>query len=462
MGASPQLFGTDGMRAPFGEHPLDRPTVTALGFHLGQTLGERAPDPLVILGGDTRDSTPILGRWMAEGLIAAGARCRDLGVVPTPAVAWRVRDARAAAGVAISASHNPWPDNGIKLFDAHGRKWAPEREAALEGLLASPAPAGSGSGSRVVRDTDGVEAYLDQLAGSLGGDRPLAGLAVVLDSAHGATSAFASRIFTGCGADVVRLFDQPDGRNINDGCGSTHPEALAATVAELGADLGVAFDCDGDRALLVDERGEVRDGDAMLYLWALALAERNELEPRRIVATSMSNIGLERSLAPWGIGVERCDVGDRTVVVCMEGNGILLGGEQSGHLVSSRLASTGDGLLTALHLAAIRARARRPLSEMLAGFVRFPQILRNVPVPRKVPFEQLPRVQESRERIAELLGEEGRLVLRYSGTEPLARVMIEGPDADALERWAGELEAALAAELGSADRRAPARVEAGS
>lgn len=277
---------------------------------------------------------------------------------------------------------------------------------------------------------------------------PLAGMRVVADAGNGAASGYAGELFGRLGADCTVLAAQPDGRNINQGCGSTVPEKVAAAVLRLGADLGAAFDGDADRCVLADERGEVRDGDAILYLWALDLERQGKLEPARIVATSMSNLGLERALAREGIGVVRCGVGDREVVETMRREGILLGGEQSGHIVQLDLEATGDGLLTALQMTYLVRRAGRPLSELLAGFRRYPQILVNVRVARKPDFAALPRLAAAARAVEDELGTDGRLVLRYSGTEPLARVMIEGPEQDAIEVMARQLAAILAEELG--------------
>jgi phosphoglucosamine mutase len=446
-----RLFGTDGIRARFGEPPLVEPMVRRLGAALGRKLAARFGGELtVLIGGDTRPSSPQLAQWIAGGLSAAGARPIDLGVVPTAAVAHLVPLWPAAAGVVLSASHNPAEDNGIKLVRADGFKWALEQERAVERLLAdeptldaATAPPSAGEHRRA------ATVYRRHLLAAAGGEAPLSGLRLGLDLAHGAACGF-EEVFAELGATVTAWHDEPDGARINRDCGATHPEALAARIAGGGFDLGFAFDGDADRAILVDERGAVRDGDAMLYLWARDLASRDELEPPRVVATSMSNLGLERALAASGIAVERCDVGDRAVVETLLAHGLRLGGEQSGHLVDLRRSTTGDGLLTAIVLAGLVARrAGRPVSELLAGFRRYPQLLVNVRVREKPPFDTLPEVTRVAHAIAARLGDDGRLVLRYSGTEPLARIMLEGPDeatihadADAL---ADELRAAIGA-----------------
>ncbi|HSM52217.1 MAG TPA: phosphoglucosamine mutase, partial [Thermoanaerobaculia bacterium] len=275
-----------------------------------------------------------------------------------------------------------------------------------------------------------------------------AGLRLAVDAAHGAASAIAGEVVAALGARVELLCAAPDGENINDVCGSTHPEGLARRIAAGGFDLGFALDGDADRALLVDERGEVRDGDAMLYLWASALARAGTLAPAAIVATSMSNLGLEQALAPLGVAVARSDVGDREVVALLRREGLRLGGEQSGHLVDLRRSTTGDGLLTAVTLARLVARSGKSASDLLAGFRRFPQLLRNVPVPRKRPVTELPRVARAARHAEETLGTAGRLVLRDSGTDPLARIMLEGPDEFLIESLAAEIAEALAADLG--------------
>jgi len=453
---SHRLFGTDGVRGSFGEPPLDHATVSALAAHLAATLRERTngKPPVVVLGGDTRESTPEICRWLAAGLMAEGAggvEVRYAGVIPTPGVAWLTKELGMAAGVVVSASHNPYPDNGIKLIDPEGTKWSDEDELALENRIKAHRPGevpDLPSGQPKV-EPELRELYLRHLAETLPGERPLDGLKVVLDAGNGAASIYAGKLFGRLGARVTLLHAAPDGRNVNEGCGSTAPGEMAARVAAEGADLGAAFDGDADRCILADEKGEVRDGDAILYLWATCLRRSGRLDPPRIVATSMSNLGLERALAAEGIGIVRCAVGDRYVVEAMRREGILLGGEQSGHIVQSHLASTGDGLLTAIQIAFVRHQDGRPLSEMLAPFRRYPQVLLNVKVKRKVDFKDLPAVTAAAQAVEERLGDDGRLVLRYSGTEPLARIMIEGPEQGMIDGLAGEIATAIRGELGA-------------
>ena len=443
--SAPRLFGTDGIRGAFGSHPLDEASVRPLAAALAAELRQTAAEPRVVIGGDTRDSTPVLCRWLAEELRAGGVGIAYLGTVPTPCVASSTRALGAACGIAVSASHNPHPDNGIKLIDAEGFKWSPAAELRLEQLLEASDENRITPPVSLEVDRRAVEAYLEGLAASLAD--PLDGLAVALDAGNGAASPFAGRLFEQLGARVTVIHAEPDGRNINDGCGSTHPQVVAALVRETGSDLGFAFDGDADRAIVADEIGQVRDGDTVLYLWARDLDRRGRLPGHRLVATSMSNLGLEVALQREGIAVVRCDVGDREVVETMRRQGIELGGEQSGHIVSLSLSTSGDGLLTALQVAALRRREGRPLSEMLRGFERFPQLLKNLAVRHKPDLESLPAVAVARREVERLLGSDGRLVLRYSGTEPLVRIMIEGRDRSEIEALADDLGRVLAAEL---------------
>jgi phosphoglucosamine mutase len=451
---SRRLFGTDGIRARAGTEPLVEPTVRRFGAALGGQLAARpAPGdgrPLVLVGGDTRRSTGELARWAAQGLLAAGARVLDLGVIPTGGVARLAPYTGAAAGLVVSASHNPADDNGLKLIDGDGFKWSHDEEDALEARLAeTPEPAPAAEAAEDGRAL--VDTYVDWLAGAsaLEPASPLAGLSIALDCAHGAASFVAGPLFERLGARVQLLFATPDGSNINAGCGSTHPDALAAELAGGGFDLGFAFDGDADRALVVDSGGRLHDGDALMFLWASELAARGELEPRAIVATSMSNLGLERALAESGIAVVRCDVGDRAVVDTLRARGLRLGGEQSGHLIDLARSTTGDGLLTALVIAGIVARSGAPLAALLTGFRRYPQLLVNVRVTAKPDLESLPAVAAAAREVATGLGDDGRLVLRYSGTEPLARIMLEGPDEATIRAHADRIAAAIRAEIGA-------------
>ena len=450
-----QFFGTDGVRGPFGEYPLDQPTITRLGYHLGRQMStsqsstDGASSPRIVLAGDTRESTPTLASWFTTGFQAGGGGGLYAGVLPTPGIAYLTRSLGLDGGVAISASHNPFPDNGVKLFDAQGFKWHREDEQKLEAALAEgDEPEFEPAGSEPHADTSLGERYFDHLVAALPDGQPLAGLRVALDAANGAAAPYSERLFETLGATVSVIGDQPNGRNINLDCGSTHPQALCDLVTAGDFDLGIAFDGDADRALLVDEQGMLQDGDTMLYLWALHLQQAGKLAPAAIVATTMSNLGLEVALKSKGIETIRCDVGDRVVVETMRRRKVLLGGEQSGHVVHLDLGSTGDGLMTAIQLAQVVATQGTPLSQLGAELERFPQILVNVRVARKVAFEDLPSILARAHQIEQHLGDEGRLLLRYSGTEPLARVMIEGRDQGEIEELANDLADQIGTELG--------------
>lgn len=454
---TPKLFGTDGIRGRFGTPPLDEPTVRRLGAALAvrltaQTnLGGSDHPARVVLGGDTRFSTPWITGWLHDELTAGGVDVAHLGTVPTPAVADVTRRLSADCGIAVSASHNPAPDNGIKLIGGEGFKWPAADEAALEELMATRSPrAGSPSAPEPHTQVDAaaVGTWLADLRASLG-DQRLDGLKLVADAGHGAASPFAQELFQQAGADIDVRNASPDGHNINHDCGSTHPELVAGLVAEARADLGVTFDGDADRCLIADAEGP-RDGDAILYLWATDLHRQGELPGNAIVATSMSNLGLEVALRRQGIDLVRCDVGDRHVVATLRQQNLVLGGEQSGHIVHLGLSTTGDGLLTALQVARIVAASGRSLPELLADFQRFPQLLLNVPVDHKPDLDSLPRVVESRRDIERTLGDRGRLVLRYSGTEPKVRIMIEGEDESEIHRLAEELAAVLKSAISDA------------
>lgn len=426
-----RLFGTDGIRGTAGQHPLDPPTVLALGSAVGAWLRSPRGEPKVVLGGDTRASTPQIAGLLAAALDDGGVDVIHAGVIPTPGVAWLIPHLGADAGIVVSASHNPHTDNGIKLLSAQGQKLEPAIERAIEdrALARTPvelAPRLPPADARL------LAAYRDRLIGSIEANA-LTGLRVIVDAANGAAAPISGEVLAACGAEVSVIHAAPDGTNINRDCGSTHPGSLQREVHSRGADLGLALDGDADRVLLVDERGELRDGDAILYLWARWLAEQGELDPPAIVATSMSNLGLEKALAEVGIEAVRCDVGDRAVVETLQTRGLRLGGEQSGHVVDLESSSTGDGLLTGLRLAAILAASCQTLSQLLEPLPRFPQRLVNVTVGARPPVEEVPALAAAIDVARQQLGDDGRLVVRYSGTEPLLRIMIEARDSSQVE-----------------------------
>ena len=438
------LFGTDGIRGRAYEAPLDEETVRRLGVALANDLALQCPEPRILLAGDTRASTTDLARWLASSFQATGGTVRWAGVLPTPAVSHLLRQDECAAGVVISASHNPAEDNGIKILGPGGEKLADEIERHIESQIAEVTPA-QGPDLPAVDNSFG-DKYLDLLVASHTKQRPLAGLHIVVDAANGAGSAFAGPLLDRLGARVSMIASEPDGHNINADCGATAPQRLAQTVLERGADGGLALDGDADRALLVDEAGSVLDGDDILLAWARKLQNDGSLPGGRVVATVMSNFGLEQALLNGGMGVIRCSVGDREVWMTMKEHAAALGGEQSGHIICSHYGVSGDGLLTGTHLLAIAADRGVPISD-LSDIVRLPQVLLNVPVSRKLPFEELPRVSAELAEANRRLGHRGRVLLRYSGTERLARVMIEGEDADEIQMLAEGIAEAIRSEL---------------
>lgn len=443
-----RLFGTDGVRGRFGEPPLDGETVPQLAASVAAEL-ERALGhaPRVLVGGDTRASTPILAGWIQQGLMASGAEMIFAGTAPTPALAFLTQKLDCDAGIAVSASHNPAADNGIKLIDKDGYKWEEAAEARLEAALRTPRTLELRE-PELDADPEYIASYVDHLVHSLPSDRPLDGLKIALDPGNGAASSIAPLVFERLGARVEIANNSPDGSNINAGCGSTSPSVVAELTATRSCHLGAAFDGDADRVILADERGVVHDGDAILFLWACDLAARQLLEPRRIVATTMSNLGLERALERYGIGTIRCGVGDRVVVDTMRRQGIRLGGEQSGHIINLLHSTTGDGLLTALQVAFRVVGSGLPLSQLAADLELFPQLIKNVRVRRKPPLEEIPGLMAVVDAVRRRLGAEGRVVLRFSGTEPLARIMIEGSELAAIEADAAEIAAVIEKQLG--------------
>jgi phosphoglucosamine mutase len=446
-----RLFGTDGIRAAAGEFPLDATTIFACGLALGHSLRKMAPEPAVILGRDTRESSPWIGALLAEGLRETGARVESAGVVPTPAVAFLAQTHGFQAGVVISASHNPWQDNGIKLFGADGFKLADAVEKAMEEEIlhhASLADAPDPATLPLLEDNAALRAdYIQFLLDCVPGLR-LKNLRIVADCANGAAAAVAPELFRRLGGDVILENIAPDGRNINLNCGALHPAYVAAEVRVRGADLGLTFDGDADRCMLAGCHNNVINGDAILLMAARDLKARGMLTGDLVVATTMSNMGLEAALRRAGIRMLRAPVGDRYVLAEMQKHKAALGGEQSGHILLPHLATTGDGLLTALVVLDLIARTGKGIDELTEDLKVFPQVIVNVKVREKRPLEGIPAVAAAIRAAEEELKESGRVVIRYSGTEALARVMIEAESEEAMRRHAEAIAGAIRAELG--------------
>ncbi len=446
-----RLFGTDGIRGVANQEPLTPETTYRLGRSFVATLLEHQGGSRVrlVIGRDTRLSGPMLEAALVAGALSAGAECYTVGVLPTPAVAFLTRHVGAHGGVVLSASHNSFEDNGIKLFSPDGTKfpdaWEDEVEARLGAPDVGPRPTGAHVGRLVVYD----RAEADYLAFCRGGtDLRLDGLAVALDCANGATSRLAPRLFRSLGARVLALGVRPDGTNINRRSGALHPQALQRRVRAGGAQIGLAFDGDGDRLICVDEAGEIRDGDYLLAICARHLASRGQLKGGLVVTTVMANLGLDRSLAEAGIRTVKTQVGDRYVLEEMRKVGANFGGEQSGHLIFLDQSPTGDGLLSALEILRVIQETRKSLGELSGCLTKFPQLLVNVVVRAKPPIEAIPGLSARIKEAEEALDGKGRVLVRYSGTEPLARVMIEGEDRGQIDMLARGLVGIIEREIG--------------
>lgn len=442
----PRLFGTDGVRGLANgeltvELSLGLAQAAAVVLGKGRVAdGRRASGrrPLAVIGRDPRISGEFIAAAVASGLASSGVDVYDAGVVPTPALAFLVGDAKADLGVMISASHNPAPDNGIKFFATGGTKLPDEVEDRIEAALGEPklAPKGGDVG-RIRRFSDAEDRYVVHLLGTL--PNRLEGIHVVLDCANGAAAGVSPQVFTDAGARVTVIAADPDGVNINDGVGSTHLDHLTAAVLAADADLGIAHDGDADRCLAVDAKGNIVDGDQIMAILAVSMAERGALADNALVATVMSNLGLHRAMAEHGIAVVETAVGDRYVLEALAERGLSLGGEQSGHVIMTRYATTGDGILTGLHLVAEMARTGRSLAELASVMTVYPQVLVNV---RDVAHRDLATDETVAAAVAgarERLGDTGRVLLRPSGTEPMVRVMVEAERQDVAEQIAGEL-----------------------
>ena len=452
MSGNDRLFGTDGVRGTANVHPMTAEVALALGQAIAHVLrvpsGERRR---IIIGKDTRLSGYMFEDALAAGITSMGVDVIQVGPLPTPAMAFLAQDMRCHAGVMISASHNPYHDNGIKFFSSDGFKLPDAVEDRIEELIKSgqlaelrAGPEEIGSARRI---DDAAGRYVVFLKKSFPAGVSLEGLRVVLDCANGAAYKVGPTVLGELGAEVFTLGVTPNGRNINAGFGALYPERTAAKVREVRADVGIALDGDADRAVLVDERGTVLDGDELMALFARDFHQRGKLRGGKVVGTVMSNLGLEKCLEPLGVGLERTAVGDRYVVEAMRADGCNLGGEQSGHMIFLDHNTTGDGLVTGLQALAIMCRQGKPLSELVAGFERFPQVLVNVTVAEKRPIESLPSFMQAVDRAEKELDGRGRVLVRYSGTEPKARVMVEGEDERRVtamaEELAGELKRAL-------------------
>jgi len=433
-----QLFGTDGIRGVAGVRPLDPPTVARIGGAIVRALKLDRPARLLV-GRDTRESGEWIERELARGADSQGAVTISAGVIPTPGVAYLTRTRDIDLGVVISASHNPFHDNGIKVFSGRGEKFGEATERAVEAIIADHSwqvPSGSEAHVQV---EDLIEPYLAHTRLLLPETKGLTGARIAIDMANGATTTTARRLFEGLGFSLVTLGDAPDGRNINEKCGSTHPAGLAAAVVHNGCRMGVAFDGDGDRAILVDHRGQIVDGDALLLMLGLHYQRQSRLTGNTVVATVMSNIGLEIALRDRGVTMMRTPVGDKYVSEAMLRDGFVVGGEQSGHVILAEHLFTGDGMATALAVMRVMAESGRELADLAGDLVTFPQTLVNVRVREKVDVTTVPAVAEAMQRVEEALAGRGRLLVRYSGTEPLLRIMIEGENQATVQAWAEEV-----------------------
>jgi phosphoglucosamine mutase len=455
MSSQRQLFGTDGIRGVAGEFPLTVESTYLIGRALGHDLLRTNPRPRVVIGQDTRESSRWIADRVSAGLASLGVEVHSAGVITTPGIAYLARSRNFDAGVVISASHNPWTDNGIKVFSGDGFKLPDAHELAIEqeifALLQDrerSVPADSSAQSSVPGEHALRSAYISWLASTITTD--LSQLHVVVDCANGAATAEAPELFRACRLQPRFIHAAPDGKNINDGCGALHPGTVAKCIADGAFDLGITFDGDADRALFSDGSGRVINGDAVLLVTARDMHARGLLRGATVVATTMSNMGLEIALRDSGIRMLRANVGDKYVLEEMMKTGATLGGEQSGHIIfRDGEATTGDGLLTALRLMDIMARSGRSLAELVADLKVFPQRIQNVKVREKVPLDEVPAVKSAIEAAGRELDGNGRVVVRYSGTEALARVMVEAESEAKMNELTDAIAGAIRTALGS-------------
>ena len=447
-----RLFGTDGVRGKAGAYPLDHETVARLGAALVRAMGpsaERSDRPLrFIIGRDTRESGDWIERELGRGVHAEGAAITTAGVIPTPATAYITRAMGFDAGLVISASHNPFEDNGIKVFSGRGEKFTETLERQVEAIIADASWQVPPGGLPPVDRTDVIDAYIAHTRLAFPDPERLGRFRIAIDTANGATTTVAPRLFAELGYDLAVIGNDPDGRNINLNCGSTHPDGLAALVRDKGCRMGVAFDGDGDRAIFVDHTGRVVDGDAVMLMCARHMKDQGRLKGNGVVATVMSNIGLEIALRESGIELVRCPVGDKYVMEEMIKRDLSIGGEQSGHIIFSDHLFTGDGIATALNVLRVIADTGRELADLASQLVSYPQVLVNVRVRERKELKSVPAIADAMQRIEQRLAGQGRLLVRYSGTEPLLRVMIEGRDQQEIQGWAKEIAETVKQSLG--------------
>ncbi len=449
-GGTRKLFGTDGIRGVANQPPMTAEVALRLGRAVARRFTGAGRRGRIVIGKDTRLSGYMLESALEAGIVSAGADVMLVGPLPTPGIAFITSSMRADAGVVISASHNPYQDNGIKIFAADGFKLPDEVEAEIEGLMEEDGPpSAAGEIGKATRIEDAGGRYVQFLKGAFPRHRTLDGIKVVVDCAHGAAYAVAPQVFTELGAEVVALGISPDGRNINDRCGALHPERMGEEVRRSGAALGVALDGDADRLILCDSSGRSVDGDQVMAILGTRLLDRGALPGGTVVATVMSNLGLERVLTGKGGRLLRTAVGDRYVVEAMREHGYLLGGEQSGHLVFLDQSTTGDGVLAALRVLAIMVEEGAALADLAGTMIRYPQVLLNFEVAEKRPIEELPTVCAAIASVEKSLGSDGRVLVRYSGTEKKARVMIEGQDERVIRGHAESIADVLKRALGA-------------
>jgi phosphoglucosamine mutase len=448
-----RLFGTDGIRGVANEYPLTAEAVFGIGRAVASFFSGSAIPTKIIIAKDTRESGDMIEDALASGICSVGADACLAGILPTPAVAYLVSSNDAAAGIVISASHNPFGDNGIKIFDADGYKLSDAKEDEIERLLPAhhidltPGKSNLRIGN-VETLKDAPERYLAFLQNTLPDAKLCNDMKIVLDCSNGATYAVAPKLFQDLGAQVEALHIRPNGKNINANCGSEHPETLIDAVLAQKADIGLAFDGDGDRLVAVDEKGQVISGDRILVICARSLKRKGLLKNNLVVSTVMSNLGLRLALKDLGINHMMAQVGDRYVLQQMIANGAVIGGEDSGHMIFLDQHTTGDGMLTAIRLIQTMCEENKPLSQLSRVMTVFPQVLLNIEVQQKPLIEDVPQIMAAIRSVEERLGEKGRVLVRYSGTQPLCRVMVEGPERDKTQRYCQQIADVVKATLG--------------